>query len=84
LQGAHNNATERAIRGPVVGRRNHFGSKSERGTETAAIFYTLLETAKLRGIDPARYLREATIAAALGELLLPHDLAANVAAPAAP
>jgi Transposase IS66 family len=35
-----NNATERAIRGPVVGRKNHYGSKSRRGTEVAAIFYT--------------------------------------------
>lgn len=69
-----NNATERGIRGPVVGRRNHFGSKSERGTEVAAIFYTLLETAKLCGVDPARYLREAALADARGEVLLPHDL----------
>lgn len=70
-----NNATERAIRGPVVGRRNHFGSKSKRGTEVAAVFYTLLETAKLCGVDPARYLREAALADARGEVLLPHDLA---------
>jgi transposase len=70
-----NNATERAIRGPVVGRRNHFGSKSKRGTEIAATFYTLLETAKLEGIDPATYLREAALANARGEVLLPGDLA---------
>jgi transposase len=69
-----NNATERGIRGPVVGRRNHFGSKSKRGTEVAAIFYTLLETAKLCGIDPAKYLREAALADSRGEVLLPHDL----------
>ena len=56
-----NNATERGIRGPVVGRKNHYGSKSERGTEIAAIFYTLLETAKLQGLDPARYLRDAAL-----------------------
>jgi transposase len=37
-----NDATERGIRGPVVGRKNHYGSKSKRGTEVAAIFYTLL------------------------------------------
>ena len=67
-----NNATERGIRGPVVGRRNHFGSKSQRGTEIAAIFCTLLETAKLHGIDPARYLREAAIAASRGVTLLPQ------------
>jgi transposase len=74
-----NNATERAIRGPVVGRKNHYGSKSERGTEIAAIFYTLLETAKLQGVDPARYLREAAIADEHGAVLLPHELSATVA-----
>ena len=33
-----NNAAERALRGPVVGRKNHYGSKSRRGTQVAAIF----------------------------------------------
>lgn len=70
-----NNATERGIRGPVVGRKNHYGSKSERGTEVASVFYSLFETAKLAGVDPARYLREAALADARGEVLLPHDLA---------
>ena len=36
-----NNASERATRGPVVGRKNRYGSKSQRGTEVAAVFYTL-------------------------------------------
>lgn len=71
-----NNRTERGIRGPVVGRRNHFGSKSRRGTEVAASFYTLIETAKLVGVDPAAYLRAAVRAADLGEILLPVDFAA--------
>jgi transposase len=70
----NNNAAERGIRGPVVGRRNHFGSKSRRGTQVAATFYTLIETAKLRGINPADYLLEAARAAARGEVLLPWDL----------
>lgn len=74
-----NNATERGIRGPVVGRKNHYGSKSKRGTEVAAIFYSLLETAKLCGADPARYLREAARADARGGVLLPHDLVAKTA-----
>ena len=69
-----NNATERGIRGPVVGRKNHYGSKSRRGTEIAAVFYTLLETAKLAGVNPARYLREAALADARGEILLPADM----------
>jgi transposase len=70
-----NNGTERAIRGPVVGRKNHYGSKSKRGTEVAAIFYSLLETAKLHDVEPARYLREAALAAERGEALLPWQLA---------
>ncbi|HVK87187.1 MAG TPA: IS66 family transposase [Kofleriaceae bacterium] len=72
-----NNATERGIRGPVIGRRNHFGSKSQRGTEVAAIFYSLLETAKLHGVDPARYLVEAAKAAPLGEIIMPWELDAE-------
>ena len=56
-----NNATERAIRGPVVGRKNHYGSRSRSGTEVAATLYTLIETAKLSGIDPEAYLRAVLI-----------------------
>lgn len=41
-----NNPTERGLRGPVIGRRNHFGSKSRLGTEVAAILYSLVETPK--------------------------------------
>ena len=58
-----NNPTERGIRGPVVGRRNHFGSKSRRGTEAAAILYTLIETAKVCGKSPTKYLLEVAQAA---------------------
>jgi transposase len=72
-----NNSTERGIRGPVVGRKNHYGSKSKRGTEVAATFYSLLETAKLHHVDPARYLREAIRAADRGEVLLPWQLDAT-------
>ena len=66
-----NNATERAIRGPVVGRKNHYGSKSRRGTEVAATLYSILETAKLHDIAPGPYLRAAITAADQGETLLP-------------
>lgn len=72
-----NNGTERAIRGPVVGRKNHYGSKSRRGTEVAAILYTLVETAKLHGVDPARYLTEAVRAADRGETLFPWQLSST-------
>lgn len=66
-----NNATERGIRGPVVGRRNHFGSKSRRGTEVASLFYSLLETAKPQDFSPAAYLRDAVLAARRGDVVLP-------------
>jgi transposase len=72
-----NNATERALRGPVVGRKNHYGSRSRRGTEVAAILYSLLESAKLCGVEPKAYLRAAVLAALNGEPpLLPHQYAA--------
>lgn len=72
-----NNAAERSLRGPVVGRKNHYGSKSQRGTEVAALFYSLFESAKLAGVDPTKYLR-AAVEAALREQrsLLPHELRA--------
>jgi len=35
-----NSVAERALRGVVVGRKNHYNSRSKRGTEVAAIFYT--------------------------------------------
>ncbi len=73
-----NNAAERALRGPVVGRKNHYGSKSERGTMVAAILYSLLETAKLNAVDPREYLVACLDAHARGaELPLPHELAAG-------
>jgi transposase len=62
-----NNATERALRGVVVGRKNHYGSRSKRGTEVAALFYSLIETAKLSGMNSKAYLRRAIVAALCGE-----------------
>ena len=66
-----NNATERAIRGPVVGRKNHYGSRSRSGTEVASRLYTILETCKLHDVDPGAYMHAAVIAADRGELILP-------------
>jgi transposase len=73
-----NNRAERELRTCVVGRKNHYGSRSVRGTEVAALFYTLLESAKLSEVDPAAYLRAATraILADPSDVLLPHQFAA--------
>ena len=73
--GLDNNATERALRGIVLGRKNHYGSRSVRGTEVAALFYTLIESAKLAGVGPHTYLTTAVRAALNNERLpLPHEL----------
>ncbi len=58
-----NNAAERILRGPVVGRKNFYGNRSRRGAKVAAILYSLIETAKLNGTDPAILLRQAAHAA---------------------
>jgi len=72
-----NNATERALRGVVVGRKNHYGSRSERGTEVASLFYSLIESAKLAGVEPDLYLRRVARLAIRGERTpLPHELVA--------
>jgi transposase len=71
-----NNGAERALRGLVVGRKNHYGSRSRRGTEVAAVFYSLIESAKLAGIEPAAYLKaaaEALLADPNAVPLLPHE-----------
>ena len=55
-----NNPCERELRALALGRKNHYGSRSRRGTEVAAIFYTLIASAKLAGVSPRAYLQAAT------------------------
>ncbi len=67
------------MRNVVLGRKNHYGSRSQRGTEVAAILYTLVETARLCGVDPREYLRRALRVAIEkpGEVYLPQTMAAE-------
>ena len=58
-----NNAAERVLRRPVVGRKNFYGNRSRRGAKVAAILYSIIETAKLIGKSPTEYLRTAAEAA---------------------
>jgi len=53
-----NNAAERAMKGPVLGRKNWLFAGSHEGGERAAAMYSLLQTAKLNGINPEAYLRQ--------------------------
>jgi hypothetical protein len=56
--------------------KNHYGSRSERGTRVAALFYSLIESAKLAGVEPRAYLRQATLRAVRhpGTATLARDL----------
>jgi transposase len=52
-----NNAAERAIRPLAIGRKNWLFAGSDAGGERAATIYTLVETARMNGVDPEAYLR---------------------------
>jgi hypothetical protein len=71
-----NNATEREMRTVALGRKNHHGSRSVHGTRVAGMFYSLIESAELAGVDPRTYLRTAVhrSIASSGAVTLPHDL----------
>ena len=53
-----NNPAERALRGVAIGRKNYLFAGSDHGGERAAAMYSLIETAKLNGLDPEAYLRD--------------------------
>lgn len=53
-----NNAAERAIRCIALGRKNYLFVGSPAGGKAAAIAYTLIETAKLNGVDPQDWLAD--------------------------
>ncbi len=75
-----NNATERAIRPFVIGRRNWLFADTHNGAAASANLYSLIETAKANGIEPYTYLRhvfrELPAAVTLEQLeaLLPFNL----------
>jgi len=72
-----NGEAERGMRGPVLGRKNHYGSRSERGTQVAAVFYSLIETCKRMQLDPRSYLAALAAKAMTekGAVLLPSEFA---------
>jgi transposase len=50
-----NNRQEGTFRSHVVGRKTWYGTHSQRGAETAAILFTLVETCKLNQVNPREY-----------------------------
>ena len=55
-QGAHNNVSERRLRGPALGRKNYYGSGSLWSGRLAAALFSLLATLKLGQINPRLWL----------------------------
>ncbi len=55
---ADNTCAERAMKTVALGRKNWMFVGSEGGGKAAAIAYTLVETAKLNGIDPQAWLTD--------------------------
>jgi hypothetical protein len=53
-----NNTAERSMRPIGLGRKNYLFMGSEGGGKAAAIAYTLVETAKLNGVDPQAWLTD--------------------------
>ena len=53
-----NNTAERAMRPVALGRKNYLFVGSQTGGKSAAIAYTLIETAKLNGVDPQAWLAD--------------------------
>jgi transposase len=53
-----NNPAERALRGVAIGRKNYLFAGSDAGGRRAATMYSLIETAKLNGINPQHYLAD--------------------------
>ena len=55
-----NNAAENQIRPVALGRKTGSSLVANSGGERAALFYTLIRTATLNGIEPEAYLRDVT------------------------
>jgi transposase len=78
-----NNMAENSIRPFVIGRKNWIFSGTAKGAEASALLYSLIETAKVNGLEPYAYLRyvfeQIPIAATLEdyERLLPWNIAAD-------
>jgi hypothetical protein len=51
-----NNTSERALRGPVVGRKNFYGSGSKTSAELASRVWTITATTERAGLNPLAYL----------------------------
>jgi hypothetical protein len=56
--GLDNNPAERALRAVAIGRKKYLFAGSDAGARRAAAMYSLIETAKLNGVNPQAYLAD--------------------------
>jgi transposase len=64
-----NNAAERILRNPVIGRKTWYGTHSPQGADTAAVMFSIFESCKLNNVNPSTYLKRLTQALHAGEPL---------------
>lgn len=68
------NLIERLQRDPVVGRKNHYGSKTIESAQVAADWYTVVGTCHINEVSPREYIKYALLEIlAKREPLLPWD-----------
>jgi hypothetical protein len=72
-QGTHNNVAERCHRGPVVGRKNFYGSGALWSGRLAAMLFSLFQTMHLWKMDVGCWLREYLSACAKAKGQPPPD-----------
>ena len=65
-----NNAIERALRGPVLGRKNFLGFRTINGADVGMTFYTIINTCKLLDLDPKSFLLDSALRSCRGQKLL--------------
>lgn len=53
-----NNAQERLLRNPVIGRKTWYGTHSKKGAHTASILFSLVESCKLNKVNPREYFKK--------------------------
>jgi len=73
-----NNTAERALRNPVVGRKNYYGSGRVWSAQLAAMMFSVLQTILLWGLNPHHWLRAYLQACADHGGKSPVDLSAFV------
>jgi hypothetical protein len=69
-----NNASERALRNHVIGRKTWYGTHSPAGAEVAAVHFTIVESCKMNDVNPRQYYLDMTSRLHRGEdVLTPSD-----------